>query len=75
MRRQTAAVPPDPPPPSGSGLRLTPAQAPAGGLFSLRIEGDAAEATDTGIIADFQRWGERSWRTEFVLVSQRCLLS
>jgi hypothetical protein len=62
-----AAVPPDPPPPSGLGLRLTPARAPAGGLFSLRIEGEAAAATDMGITADFQRWDGRSWRTEFLL--------
>jgi hypothetical protein len=62
-----AAVPPDPPPPSGLGLRLTPARAPAGGLFSLRIDGEAAAATDMGITADFQRWDGRSWRTEFVL--------
>jgi hypothetical protein len=61
------AAPPDPSPPSGLGLRLTPAQAPAGGLVTLYVEGEAAAATVTGVTADFQRWDGRSWRTEFLL--------
>jgi hypothetical protein len=61
------AVPPDPSPPAGLLLRLTPARAQAGGLFTLRVEGAAAAATSTGVTADFQRWDGRTWRTEFVL--------
>lgn len=61
------AAPPDPAPPAGLLLRLTPVRAQAGGLVSLRIEGEAAAATSTGVTADFQRWDGRSWRTEFVL--------
>ena len=61
------AAPPDPSPPSGLGLRLTPAQTPAGGLVTLYVEGEAAAATATGVTADFQRWDGRSWRTEFLL--------
>jgi hypothetical protein len=65
--KPTQAAPPDPSPPSGLVLRLTPAQAPAGGLISLRIEGAAAAATDMSVTADFQRWDGRSWRTEYLL--------
>jgi hypothetical protein len=61
------AAPPDPSPPAGLLLRLTPARAQAGTLVTLRIEGEAAAATSTGVTADFQRWDGRSWRTEFVL--------
>jgi hypothetical protein len=61
------AAPPDPSPPAGLLLRLTPARAQAGGLVTLRIEGQAAAATSTGVTADFQGWDGRSWRTEFVL--------
>jgi hypothetical protein len=62
-----AAAPPDPSPPAGLLLRLTPARAQAGALVTLRIEGEAAAATSTGVTADFQRWDGRTWRTEFVL--------
>ena len=65
--KPSPAAPPDPSPPSGLRLRLTPAQALAGGLVSLRIEGAGAAATDMSVTADFQRWDGRSWRTEFLL--------
>jgi hypothetical protein len=65
--KPSTAVPPDPSPPSGLRLRLTPAQAPPGGLVSLRIEGEFAAATDMGVTGDFQRWDGRSWRTEYLL--------
>jgi hypothetical protein len=65
--KSSDAVPPDPSPPPGLRLRLTPARAQAGGLVTLRIEGEAAGATSTGVTADFQRWDGRSWRTEFLL--------
>ena len=61
------AAPPDPSPPSGLVLRLEPARAPAGGLVSLSIEGEAAAATVMSVAADFQRWDGWSWRTEFLL--------
>jgi hypothetical protein len=65
--RSPDAVPPDPSPPPGLRLRLTPARAQAGGLVMLRVEGEAAGATSTGVSAKFQRWDGRSWRTEFLL--------
>ena len=65
--KPSPAAPPDPSPPAGLRLRLTPDQAPAGGIISLRVEGAAAAATDMGVTADFQRWDGRSWRTEFLL--------
>jgi hypothetical protein len=65
--RPSDAAPPDPAPPSGLVLRLEPARAPAGGLITLSIKGDAAAATDMSVTADFQRWDGRSWRTEYLL--------
>jgi hypothetical protein len=67
----SGGVPTDPAPPPGLTLRLEPAQAPAGGLFTLRIEGRAAAAIDMSVAADFQRWDGSTWRTEYLLDSFR----
>jgi hypothetical protein len=65
----SGGVPTDPAPPPGLMLRLDPAQAPAGGLFTLRIEGRAAATIDMSVAADFQRWDGSTWRTEYLLDS------